>query len=120
MAQRLERNTAMAITASFSQSSGNVSIFGDVNENTISTGRNAAGAIFANGGAVQIQGGTPTLGNTALIQVFGQGGNDVLTMDESNGALPAVQLFGGAGNDVASGGSGGDLLFGQGDNDTLL
>jgi Ca2+-binding RTX toxin-like protein len=52
--------------------------------------------------------------------VFGQGGNDTITLDEANGALPAAQLFGGTGNDTLTGGSGGDLLFGQSDNDTLL
>jgi len=52
--------------------------------------------------------------------VFGQGGNDTITLDESNGALPAAQLFGGAGNDVLTGGSGADLLFGGAGNDTLL
>ena len=52
--------------------------------------------------------------------MFGQGGNDTITLDESNGALPAAQLFGGAGNDVLTGGSGADLLFGGAGNDTLL
>ena len=28
-----------------------------------------------------------------------QGGNDTITLDEHNGALPAAHLFGGAGND---------------------
>jgi len=51
-----------------------------------------------------------------LIQVFGQGGNDTITLNESNGALPAAELFGGTGNDVLTGGSGGDLLFGQSGN----
>ena len=56
----------------------------------------------------------------ALIQVFGQGGNDTITLNEANGALPRANLFGGAGNDTLTGGSGGDLLFGQAGNDTLL
>jgi Ca2+-binding RTX toxin-like protein len=82
--------------------------------------RNAAGNILVNGGAVAIKGGTATVGNTALIQAFGLGGNDVITLDESQGALPAANLFGGAGNDTLIGGSGGDMLFGQAGNDTLL
>ena len=49
-----------------------------------------------------------------------QGDNDIITLDEANGALPAANLFGGAGNDVLTGGSGGDMLFGQAGNDTLL
>ena len=55
-----------------------------------------------------------------MIQVFGLGGNDVITLSEANGALPAAHLFGGAGNDVLTGGSGGDQLFGEAGNDTLL
>ena len=55
----------------------------------------------------------------ALIQVFGQGGNDTISLDETNGALPAAQLFGGAGNDTLTGGSGNDQLFGGAGNDTL-
>ena len=77
-------------------------------------------ALLVNGGAVAIKGGTPTVANTALIQVFGQGGNDTITLDEANGALPRANLFGGAGNDTLTGGSGGDMLFGQAGNDTLL
>ena len=65
-----------------------------------------------NGGAVTVTGGTATVANTALIQVFGQGGNDTIALDETNGALPAAQLFGGAGNDTLTGGSGNDQLFG--------
>src|SRR4030095_10425628 len=69
---------------------------------------------------VPVQGGTATVANTSLIQVFGQGGNDTITLSEVNGALPKANLFGGAGNDVLTGGSGNDMLFGQADNDTLL
>jgi Ca2+-binding RTX toxin-like protein len=52
--------------------------------------------------------------------VFGQGGDDTISLDEANGVLPAANLFGGAGNDILTGGSGADLLFGQSGNDTLL
>src|SRR5262249_42131267 len=67
-----------------------------------------------------VSGGTPTVANTALIRVFGLGGNDVVTLGEANGALPRANLFGGAGNDVLTAGSAGDQLFGQSGNDTLL
>ncbi len=66
------------------------------------------------------RGGTPTVANTALIRVFGLGGNDMITLNEVNGALPRGNLFGGADNDVLTGGSGGDQLFGQAGDDTLL
>src|SRR5262247_1581440 len=109
----------MAIKASFSPTAGLLSVFGDNLDDTIVMSRDAAGQILINGGAVPIAGGQATVANTATIQVFGQGGNDTITLDESNGALPAAQLFGGAGNDVLTGGSGADQLFGGAGNDIL-
>src|SRR6185295_15129731 len=98
----------MAIKAIFSQGAHVLSEFGDSADNVITTSRDAAGQILVNGGVVPVVGGPATVANTALIQVFGQGGNDVIALDESNGALPAAELFGGAGNDTLTGGSGGD------------
>jgi Ca2+-binding RTX toxin-like protein len=109
----------MAVTASFLSGTQILSVFGDTLNNNITISRNAAGNILVNGGAVAIKGGVPTVANTALIQVFGQGGDDTIILDESNGALPRANLFGGAGNDVVRGGSGGDMLFGQSGNDNL-
>jgi Ca2+-binding RTX toxin-like protein len=110
----------MAVTASFSPATGVLTIFGDALDNNIIVSRNAAGNILINGGAVAIVGGTATVANTTLIQAFGQAGNDTITLDETNGALPRANLFGGAGNDTLIGGSGADMLFGQSGNDTLL
>ena len=107
-----------AVISTFS--AGTLTVFGDNLDNNISISRNAAGQILVNGGAVAVTGGTPTVANVSLIQVFGQGGNDTITLSESNGALPRANLFGGAGNDVLTGGSGGDMLFGQSGNDTTL
>ena len=73
----------MAITATFLPGAGLLSVFGDSLDNTITISRNAAGTILVNGGAVAVIGGTPTVANTALIQVFGLGGNDIITLDES-------------------------------------
>jgi Ca2+-binding RTX toxin-like protein len=101
-------------------SAGTLMLLADGNDNALTVSRNAAGTILANGGATAIQGGTPTVANTQLIQVFGLGGNDAITLNESNGALPKANLFGGAGNDTMTGGSGADMLFGQAGNDTLL
>ena len=108
----------MAIKASFS--AGVLSVFGDNLDNTILVSRDAAGTILINGGAVSVTGGHPTVANTATIQVFGGGGDDTITLDESNGPLPGAQLFGGKGNDTLTGGSGNDLLFGGAGNDILL
>ena len=110
----------MAVTSSFLPGAGILSVFGDAQKNNITASRDAAGRILINGGAVPIQGGTSTVANTTLIQMFGQAGDDTIALDESNGALPAAQLFGGDGNDTLIGGSGNDLLFGQAGNDTLL
>jgi len=88
----------MAITATFDAPSGGLSISGDTNDNSIVTSRNAAGNILVNGGAIAIAGGTPTVANTTVIEAFGQGGNDTLALDETNGALPNANLFGGAGD----------------------
>src|SRR5258708_16602784 len=110
--------TIMAIKASFS--AGVLSVFGDNLDNSIVASRDAAGNILINGGAVTITGGHPTVANTATIQVFGGGGNDTITLDESNGALPAAQLFGEKGNDTLTGGSGNDQLLGAAGNSARL
>jgi Ca2+-binding RTX toxin-like protein len=110
----------MAVTASFNPTSGVLTVFGDALDNSTILSRDAAGKLLINGGAVNVIGGTPTVANTSLLQVFGQGGNDIITLSEVNGALPRANLFGGAGNDTLTGGSGNDMLFGQADNDTLL
>ena len=62
----------------------------------------------------------PTVSNTNLIQAAGNGGNDTIALDETNGLLPKAQLFGGDGNDMLTGGSGDDFLLGDAGNDTLL
>ena len=110
----------MAITASFSAGTGQLSALGDALGNAMTLSRDAAGKLLVNGGAVPVAGDTPTVANTTKIQAFGQAGNDTIALDEANGALPAADLFGGAGNDVLTGGSGNDQLFGQDGNDTLL
>jgi Ca2+-binding RTX toxin-like protein len=118
--ERLGNRITPAVTAFFSAQAQSLSITGDALDNTISVSRNAAGNLLVNGGAVTIRGGTPTVANTALIQIFGLGGSDNLTLDETTGALPKANLFGGFGNDTLTGGSGADMLFGGAGNDTLL
>src|SRR5215208_892563 len=112
--------TTEAVSGSFSFTAGVLSVFGDSLNNNITISRNGAGFLLVNGGAVPIMGPKPTVNNTSLIQVFGLNGNDIVTIDESNGALPRANLFGGAGNDTLIGGSGADQLFGEAGNDTLL
>jgi Ca2+-binding RTX toxin-like protein len=118
--ESLESRLMPAITATFTPATGLLTVLGDSGHNTIEISRTAGGAIQVNGGAVAIAGGAPTIANTAAVQVFGQSGNDTITMNETSGALPQAELFGGLGNDVLTGGSGHDQLHGEGGNDTLL
>jgi Ca2+-binding RTX toxin-like protein len=110
----------MAITGTFNSGTGQLVFAADDLDNTLTVGRNAAGNILANNGAVPISGGPPTVANTTSIQASGLGGNDTIALDESNGALPSSTMFGGDGNDMLTGGSGADQLSGEGDNDTIL
>jgi Ca2+-binding RTX toxin-like protein len=116
----LDRRILPAVTAIFLPAAGLLDVLGDNAGNAITVSRNAAGVILVNGGQVRIRGGTPTVANTREIEMFGSGGNDALSLDETNGALPQSMLFGGVGNDTLTGGSGPDRLFGQSGNDTLL
>src|SRR5262245_19348158 len=72
---------APAVVASFSSGAGLLTVFGDGAANTITLSRDAAGTILVNNGAVAVSGGTATVANVALIQVFGQAGNDTITLD---------------------------------------
>jgi Ca2+-binding RTX toxin-like protein len=110
----------MVTHASFSPGAGSLFVIGDSLDNSIVVSRDPAGTILINNGAVSVDGGQPTVGNTSVIQVFGQAGNDTISLNEANGALPAAELFGGAGNDTITGGSGNDLLFGQAGNDRMI
>jgi Ca2+-binding RTX toxin-like protein len=114
----LESRDTPAVVATFT--AGVLTVFGDNLDNNIQISRDAAGTLLVNGGAVAVLGGTPTVANTDLIQAFGLGGNDTITLNEANGAVPRANLFGGTGNDTLTGGSGADQLFGQAGNDTLL
>src|SRR5688572_30607551 len=108
-----------ATTATFAGNT--LTVIGDRRAETIVVSRNAAGAIFVhvNGRALAVSGGTPTIANTSLVRVFGDDGKDVITLDQSSGALPAAELHGGRGKDALTGGAGGDQLFGDEDEDVL-
>ena len=118
--ESLDYRVMPAVSATFSPAAGLLTVTGDALNNTITVSRNAAGSILVNDGAIKILGGQATAANTTLIQLFGLGGNDNLSLNETNGALPKANIFGGAGNDIITGGSGNDLLFGESGNDTLL
>jgi hypothetical protein len=117
-AQRLTEQVNAGVTATFSAEQGVLTVTGDAQNNTIVVSRDAAGTILVNNGAVIVQGGTSTVANTRLIQVSGLGGNDTISLNEVNGALPNARINGGAGNDTLTGGAGNDLLIGGAGNDT--
>ena len=110
----------MSISASYDAISQDLTVIGDGGDNMVTVSRNAAGKLLVNGGAVAIIGGPATVANTDLIAVSGDLGNDTITLDETNGALPAAELAGGGGNDALTSGSGADLLQGETGDDTLL
>jgi len=107
-------------TANFDAASGTLTVIGDNLPNIIVISRDGAGQILVNNGAIAITGGTPTVANTTLIQVFGRAGNDQISLNEANGALPKATLFGEADNDTLIGGSGNDMLYGGAGDDVLL
>jgi len=102
---RLKRLPAVAV---FNPATGVLTVNGNDLDNTIVLSRDPAGNLLVNRGAITITGGTPTVANTTLIEVHGNGGNDVISLDESNGAMPRANLFGEDGNDTLTGGSGDD------------
>jgi Ca2+-binding RTX toxin-like protein len=119
----------MAITANLA--SGILSIVGDTSDNPITVSRDAAGTILVDNGAIPITGGPATVGNTLQIQASGLAGIDTISLDQTNGTLPATTFIGGTGNDVLIGGSsndtfiwnpgdGSDTIEGQGGSDTLI
>jgi RTX calcium-binding nonapeptide repeat (4 copies) len=92
----------------------------DAGGGTTLVGRDAAGVIDVNGGAVAIQGPRATVANVDRIVVLGGAGSDRIAINEQNGPLPSASLHGGAGDDELFGGSRRDHLFGDGGRDTLI
>src|SRR5215471_11361305 len=112
--------SASAITSVFIPRTGTLVVIGTNADDSIVVSRDLAGKLLVNDGTVAVLGGTPTVANTSLIEIFGQDGNDALSLNEVTGALPAALIFGGNGDDTLTGGSGVDQLFGQAGNDKLF
>jgi Ca2+-binding RTX toxin-like protein len=117
--EALDPRVMLAVTASFS--AGTLRVTGDDQDNLITISRNALGTILLNGGAIPILGDpNPNILSVHTTLVVGAGGDDHLTLDESNGPLPGAGLFGGDGNDVLTGGSGSDFVDGGVGNDMVF
>ncbi|MGE5269449.1 MAG: beta strand repeat-containing protein [Thiohalocapsa sp.] len=115
---KFERTTRMAISARFDPAAGALVATGDNLDDTITLSRDAAGTIFVNGGEVPVLGGTPTIANTAEVQLSGRGGDDVIAV--GNGLSALLTIDGGAGNDTITGGDGADVLIGGAGNDIVI
>src|SRR4051794_6365965 len=74
--EMLDRRSLPAVTATFSAAQAALTVIGDARDNTITIGRDAAGTILVNGGAVTVGGAKATVADAKLIQVFGLAGND--------------------------------------------
>ena len=110
----------MSIIGRFQPHSKQPFFIGGNSNDPVTISHDGSGRPFGNSGTVPIPGSGPTVGGA---------GNDVITLDETNGPLPAARLFGGAGDDTLTGGSGNDdlrgdagndILSGRGGNDTIL
>ncbi len=124
--EALDERVLPAVSASFSAATvagfhGVLTVMGDAQDNNITVSRNAAGSIVVNadGNVVTVQGGTPTVANTQLIQIFGQDGNDTLNAGFGDDFIQ-IQMFGQGGNDTLNGGDGRDFLDGGAGNDALF
>ncbi len=106
--------------AVFSPATGVLTITCDDQPNVLVIDRTAAGTIRVNAGAVPIVGGVATVANTVQIVAFGRGGDDQISLDQANGAMPPANFDGESGNDTLIGGSGADLLFGGPGTDLLV
>ncbi len=109
----------MAVTAFFSDQFNTLAVLGDGGNNTITVGRNLGGDLLINGGAVPIFGGRASVSSASRVVVLGFGGDDTITIDNTNGVMPTASLFGGAGNDTLLGGSAIDFLFGDAGHDFI-
>jgi hypothetical protein len=114
----LDRRLMLAVTAAL-VAGGELKVTGDDQDNAIVISRTAGGTILVNNGAIPIVGGPATLANTNHFHIVGAAGNDNISLDETNGPLPAAALFGGTDNDVLGGGSGADFAQGEPGSDTI-
>lgn len=107
-------------SAMLDPATGTLKVIGDNLANSIVVTRDGSGKLLINNGVITPTGGVATVANTSVIQIFGRDGDDEITIDESNGPLPRAQLFGEGGNDILTGGSGDDLLDGGAGDDRLF
>ena len=106
----------MSINSKFQSHQHRLFVTGGGGDNITTISRDADGHLLVNGDIVD----GATVADTEVIRVNAGDGNDVVTIDETNGPLPAAELNGGDGNDTLTGGSANDILAGQSGNDSLF
>src|SRR5580765_788415 len=86
------------VLASFDVGTGILNINGTQKDDSIVVSRDVAGNLLITSAKnnVTYSPTGATIANTTLIQMFGNNGDDSLTLNEAIGALPAAQFFGGA------------------------
>src|SRR5262249_37780917 len=84
----LEARLVLSVSAFFTpQAGGLLTVIGDGVDDTVEVSRDDAGNLLVNGGAVSIQGGTPTVDNTSVVQGFGLGRHGNIKPNEDHGPL---------------------------------
>jgi Ca2+-binding RTX toxin-like protein len=109
-----------ATSALFVHGQGVLVVTGDNSDDNIVVSRDVAGHILVNGGAVDVRGATPTVQNVDVLRIFAGGGDDTVSLDESNGPLPVAVIFGGSGDDHITGSSAADFILGGSGDDVLI
>src|SRR5437868_3782878 len=84
----LDPRVMLSVTALFAD--GTLRVTGDDADNVITISRDLAGNILVNNGAVPVQGAPATVANTTHLHLVGAGGNDNISLDETNGPLPGA------------------------------
>src|SRR6478672_10475361 len=88
----LDARVMLSVTALFA--AGTLRITGDDQDNAITLSRTVGGALLVNDGAVVIQGDpTASVTSATTILIVGAGGNDAITLDQTNGRLPGAGIF---------------------------
>jgi Ca2+-binding RTX toxin-like protein len=101
-----------APTITFSE--GVLTINGDAGRNGLTVGHTPAGIVTLNGKEVVVLGRTVPVADVQLVRMDGGAGDDILSFDETNGAMPPGNFDGGEGRDFLVGGSQDDTLIGGG------
>jgi Ca2+-binding RTX toxin-like protein len=92
---------------------GVLTINGDAANNVLVVGQTTAHIVTLNGSKVLVRGASVPVVDVNVVRMAGGSGDDTLSFDETNGAMPAGKFVGDDGNDKLVGGSKDDNLIGN-------